>query len=101
MFFYIPLRYRLISLTLHYCSKAVYRKHRLQLALQLALSLNSVPDSEKRFLLEEVPLNDDEDSDYKVPDWIPEERRLSVQSLVASFPQVIQFLPIQKNNKNN
>ncbi|XP_029051229.2 cytoplasmic dynein 2 heavy chain 1 [Osmia bicornis bicornis] len=79
---------RLISLTLHYCSKAVYRKHRLQLALQLALSLNSVPDSERRFLLEEVPSNDDQDSDYNVPDWIPEERRLSVQSLVSSFPQI-------------
>ncbi|CAK9809936.1 Cytoplasmic dynein 2 heavy chain 1 [Anthophora quadrimaculata] len=79
---------RLISLTLHYCSKAVYRKHRLPLALQLALSLNSVPEVEKNFLLEEVPLNSDEDSDYKVPDWVPEERRLSVQALVSSFPQL-------------
>ncbi|XP_076387639.1 dynein cytoplasmic heavy chain beethoven [Megachile rotundata] len=93
---------RLISLTLHYCSKAVYRKHRLQLALQLALSLNSVPDAEQRFLLEEVPLNDDEDPDYKVPDWIPEERRLSVRSLVSSFPQIAaRMKPAWLNDVNN
>lgn len=80
--------YRLIALTLHYCSKAVYREHRLPVALQLALSLNSVPDVERNFLLGEIPLNDDEDSDYKIPDWVPEERRLSVRTLVSSFPQV-------------
>ncbi|XP_050496495.1 cytoplasmic dynein 2 heavy chain 1 [Bombus huntii] len=79
---------RLIALTLHYCSKAVYREHRLPVALQLALSLNSVPDVERNFLLGEIPLNDDEDSDYKIPDWVPEERRLSVRTLVSSFPQI-------------
>ncbi|XP_043507557.1 cytoplasmic dynein 2 heavy chain 1 [Frieseomelitta varia] len=79
---------RLIALTLHYCSRAVYREHRLPVALQLALSLNSVPDVERNFLLGEIPLNDDEDPDYKVPDWVPEERRLSVRALASSFPQV-------------
>lgn len=66
----------------------MYREHRLPVALQLALSLNSVPDVERNFLLGEIPLNDDEDSDYKIPDWVPEERRLSVRTLVSSFPQV-------------
>lgn len=80
--------YRLIGLTLHYCSKAVYRKHRLPLALQLALSLTSVPDIEKNFLLGEAVLNDDEDSDYRVPEWITEERRTSVRALASSLPQV-------------
>ncbi|XP_017764042.1 PREDICTED: cytoplasmic dynein 2 heavy chain 1 [Eufriesea mexicana] len=79
---------RLIGLTLHYCSKAVYRRHRLPVALQLALSLNSVPDVERNFLLGETPLSDDEDSDYRVPDWVPEERHLPVRSLVSSFPQI-------------
>ena len=79
---------RLIALTLHHCSRAVYREHRLPVALQLALSLNSVPDVERNFLLGEIPLNDDEHPDYKVPDWVPEERRLSVRALASSLPQV-------------
>ncbi|XP_017891098.1 cytoplasmic dynein 2 heavy chain 1 isoform X2 [Ceratina calcarata] len=79
---------RLVGLTLEYCSRAVYRKHRLPLALQLALSLSSVPKAERNFLLGEVSLDDDEDSEYRVPDWIPEERQLSVRSLAAAFPQI-------------
>lgn len=66
----------------------MYREHRLPVALQLAFSLNSVPDVERNFLLGEIPLNGDEDSDYKVPDWVPEERRLSVRTLALAFPQV-------------
>ncbi|XP_076748967.1 dynein cytoplasmic heavy chain beethoven [Xylocopa sonorina] len=79
---------RLVALTLQYCSKAVYRKHRLPLALQLALSLNSMPEDERNFLLGEAPLSDDEDSDYRVPEWVPEERRIAVRTLVSSFPQI-------------
>ncbi|KZC10148.1 Cytoplasmic dynein 2 heavy chain 1 [Dufourea novaeangliae] len=92
----------LISLALYYCSKAVYRKHRLPLALQLALSLHSVPDVEKNFLLGEVVLDDDNDSDYRVPEWVPEERRLAVRALVSSLPQIAASIkPAWLNDVSN
>ncbi|XP_076621618.1 dynein cytoplasmic heavy chain beethoven [Colletes latitarsis] len=93
---------RLIGLTLYYCANAVYRKHRLPLALQLALSLHSVTDIERNFLLGEVVLDDDEDPDYRVPEWVPEERRLSVRALVSSLPQiVIRMKPAWLNDVSN
>ncbi|XP_076646917.1 dynein cytoplasmic heavy chain beethoven [Halictus rubicundus] len=93
---------RLISLTLYYCAKAVYRKHRLPLALQLALSLHSVPDAERNFLLGEVLSNDDGDSDYRVPEWVPEERRLSVRALVSALPHVAtKMKPAYLNDVGN
>nr|XP_033320776.1 cytoplasmic dynein 2 heavy chain 1 [Megalopta genalis] len=93
---------RLISLTLYHCAKAVYRKHRLPLALQLALSLHSVPDVERNFLLGEVLSNDDGDSDYRVPEWVPEERRLSVRALVSALPHVAaKMKPAYLNDASN
>ncbi|XP_078052127.1 dynein cytoplasmic heavy chain beethoven [Augochlora pura] len=93
---------RLISLTLYHCAKAVYRKHRLPLALQLALSLHSVPDVERNFLLGEVLSNDDGDSDYRVPEWVPEERRLSVRALVSALPHVaVKMKPAYLNDVSN
>ncbi|XP_031838829.2 dynein cytoplasmic heavy chain beethoven isoform X1 [Nomia melanderi] len=93
---------RLISLTLYYCAKAVYRKHRLPLALQLSLSLHSVPDAERNFLLGEVLSNNEEDSDYRVPEWVPEERRLSVRALVSSLPQIAaKMSPAYLNDVGN
>lgn len=77
---------------MQYCARAVYRKHRLPLALHLVLAISGdVRKSEKSFLLEEsiasttvatVP-----------PDWIPEERKPAVSLLMNLIPEVI-------NNKN-
>ncbi|XP_071561821.1 cytoplasmic dynein 2 heavy chain 1 [Temnothorax nylanderi] len=75
---------RLITLTFHHCAKAVYRKHRLPLALHMALSLNPVPDVERNLLFDSGVDN----SDFELPEWIPDERREAVQALGSSLPNV-------------
>lgn len=74
-------------LTFHYCAKAVYRKHRLSLALHLALSLNPVPDVERDLLFDNSGISN-KDIDFALPDWIPDERRAAVQALASSLPDV-------------
>ncbi|XP_015119188.1 cytoplasmic dynein 2 heavy chain 1 [Diachasma alloeum] len=78
---------KLISLTLHHCSKAAYRKHRLPLALHLSLSLDPVPENERNLLQDGVVLKK-EDEDSRVPEWVPEERKSAVKALASTLPQV-------------
>ncbi|KMQ91499.1 cytoplasmic dynein 2 heavy chain 1-like protein [Lasius niger] len=78
---------RLITLTFHHCAKAIYRKHRLPLALHMALSLNPVSDVERNLLLDSGAINND-NLDFELPEWIPDERREAVQALGSSLPDV-------------
>lgn len=79
---------KLISLTLHHCTQAAYRKHRLTLALHLILCLNPVPESERNLLLDGGNLKGDENTDFTVPDYVPEERKIAVKALATCLPQV-------------
>ncbi|XP_011311295.1 cytoplasmic dynein 2 heavy chain 1 [Fopius arisanus] len=79
---------KLISLTLHHCTRAAYRKHRLPLALHLSLSLEPVPENERNLLQDGVVLKKEDTEDFKVPDWIPEERKSAVKALVSTLPQI-------------
>lgn len=79
---------RLITLTFHHCAKAAYRKHRLPLALHMALSLNPVPDAERSLLFDNGAIGNDDHPDFELPDWIPDERRGAVQALASSLPDV-------------
>ncbi|KAI4495703.1 hypothetical protein M0802_008538 [Mischocyttarus mexicanus] len=79
---------RLIALTVQYCTKAAYRKHRLTLALYLALTLNPISEIDRNLLLDSgLPSNED-NVDLEVPDWIPDERRTAVKVLASFMPQV-------------
>lgn len=80
--------FRLITLTFHHCAKAIYRKHRLPLALHMALSLNPVSDTERNLLFDNGAINNGDNSDFDVPDWVPDERRGAVQALSSSLPDV-------------
>lgn len=82
----------LIALTLNYCCKAAYRKHRLTLALYLVLSLEPVPDVERTLLLDGVGVKNDENVDCQIPGWVPEERRGAVKNLGNSLPQLLSKL---------
>lgn len=79
--------FRLITLTFHHCAKAIYRKHRLPLALHMALSLNRVSDVERNLLLDSGAINND-NSVFELPEWIPDERREAVQALGSSLSNV-------------
>lgn len=79
---------RLITLTYYHCAKAIYRKHRLPLALHMALSLNPVPDIEKNLLFDNVAIGNSDNGDLDLPEWIPDERREAVQVLSSSLPDV-------------
>ncbi|KAL2712648.1 cytoplasmic dynein 2 heavy chain 1 [Vespula squamosa] len=78
----------LIALTVHYCTKAAYRKHRLPLALYLALYLNPVSEIERNLLLDSGLPNNDDNIDFEIPDWVPDERRTAVKVLANSMHQV-------------
>lgn len=82
----------LISLTFQYCAKAVYRKHRLPLALHLALNLNPVSDIEKNLLQDGGNLNKKDDVESNIPDWIPDERKCAVKLLASTLPQIVTKL---------
>lgn len=86
---------KLISLTLNYCITAVYRKHRLPLALHLTLYLNPVPDIEKNLLENGADLQNNENLQCVIPDWIPEERKCATQVLASALPQI--FSKLQRN----
>ncbi|XP_018402903.1 PREDICTED: cytoplasmic dynein 2 heavy chain 1 [Cyphomyrmex costatus] len=79
---------RLITLTYHHCAKAIYRKHRLPLALHMALSLNPVLDVERNLLFNSGAMTNADNSDFELPEWIPDERREAVQTLGSSLPNV-------------
>ncbi|XP_029665147.1 cytoplasmic dynein 2 heavy chain 1 [Formica exsecta] len=78
---------RLITLTFYHCAKAIYRKHRLPLALHMALSLNRVSDVERNLLLDSGAINND-NSVFELPEWIPDERREAVQALGSSLSNI-------------
>ncbi|KAK0158915.1 hypothetical protein PV328_009853 [Microctonus aethiopoides] len=78
----------LISLTFQYCAKAVYRKHRLPLALHLALNLNPISDIEKNLLQDGGNLKKKDDVESNIPDWIPDERKCAVKLLASTLPQI-------------
>ncbi|KAF7991046.1 hypothetical protein HCN44_000861 [Aphidius gifuensis] len=89
----IYLEKKLISLTLNYCCKVAYRKHRLTLALYLALNLEPVPDNERALLLDAgAAIKKDDNLEFQIPEWIPEERRGAVKNLVNCLPQVVNKL---------
>lgn len=77
-----------MALTLQHCSKTAYRKHRLALALHLALTISPVSDAEKHLLLNGENLAVNNSSEFKTPDWIPEERKVAVRALTSTLPQV-------------
>ncbi|EFN76217.1 Cytoplasmic dynein 2 heavy chain 1 [Harpegnathos saltator] len=79
---------RLITLTFHHCAKAIYRKHRLPLALHMALSLNPVSDAERNLLFDNGAINNSDNSGLELLDWVPDERRGAVQALSSSLPEV-------------
>ncbi|KAL6266424.1 hypothetical protein P5V15_003274 [Pogonomyrmex californicus] len=90
---------RLITLTFHHCAKAIYRKHRLPLALHMALSLNPVSDVERNLLFDNGAIGNADNSDFDLPEWIPDERREAVQALGVSLPNVaIKIKPSWLNN---
>ncbi|XP_024946848.1 cytoplasmic dynein 2 heavy chain 1 isoform X2 [Cephus cinctus] len=82
---------KLVTLTLHHCTTAAYRKHRLAVALHLALSLNPVSEVEKRLLFRGAAAYD-ENSNFRVPSWVPEERSSSVMALGSALPEVASKL---------
>ena len=99
---FLPFSSRLIALTLQHCINATYRRHRLPLALHLAFSLNPVPEVERNLLFDGASLRNDENSEYTLPDWIPEERKLSVKALASTLPLVASKLkPAWVNDTKN
>ncbi|XP_023246189.1 cytoplasmic dynein 2 heavy chain 1 [Copidosoma floridanum] len=75
------------TLTLHHCTRAAYRKHRLPMALHLALSLGSVPDEHRNLLLsggDAYPGN----TEFALPSYIQPEQKPSVRSLFAAVPEM-------------
>lgn len=53
----------------------------------MALSLNPVSDVERNLLLDSGAINND-NLDFELPEWIPDERREAVQALGSSLPDV-------------
>lgn len=53
----------------------------------MVLSLNPVSDIERNLLLDSSVINND-NSDFDLPEWIPDERREAVQALGSSLPNV-------------
>ena len=82
----------LVALTLHHCMKSAYRKHRLPLALHLALSVTPVSEAERILLLNGGSLASSSISDFKTPEWIPEERKAAVRALTSTLPQVVSLI---------
>ncbi|XP_051159645.1 cytoplasmic dynein 2 heavy chain 1 [Leptopilina boulardi] len=78
----------LVALTLHHCTKTAYRKHRLALALHLALTISPVSEAEKNLLLNGENLAVNNSTEFKTPDWIPEERKVGVRALTSTLPQI-------------
>lgn len=64
---------------MHHCTKAAYRKHRLPLALYLALYLNTVSEIERKLLLDRGLTNNEDNIDFKVSDWVPDEQNEKVE----------------------
>ncbi|XP_020293197.1 cytoplasmic dynein 2 heavy chain 1 [Pseudomyrmex gracilis] len=79
---------RLIILTYHHCAKAIYRKHRLPLALHMALSLNPISEVERNFLFDKGGNGGADNSDFEPPEWIPDERCDAVRTLGSFLPDV-------------
>lgn len=91
-----------IALTLRHCLNSAYRRHRLPLALHLALSLNPVSEVERNVLLDGTTLRNDDNTDDKLPEWIPEERKSAVRVLASTLPQVASKLkPAWVNDVKN
>lgn len=50
----------------------------------MALSLNPVPDVERNLLFD----SNADNSDFELPEWVPDERREALQALGSSLPNV-------------
>ncbi|XP_043268031.1 cytoplasmic dynein 2 heavy chain 1 [Venturia canescens] len=81
-----------VALVLRNCLNSAYRRHRLPLALHIALSLNPVSEVERSLLLEGVSVRKDDTTDDNLPEWVPEERKAAVRSLASTLPQVASRL---------
>lgn len=54
----------------------------------MALSLNPVSDVERNLLFDSGVIGNADNSDFELPEWIPDERREAVQALGSSLPTV-------------
>ncbi|XP_011502016.1 PREDICTED: cytoplasmic dynein 2 heavy chain 1 [Ceratosolen solmsi marchali] len=89
-----------ITMTLHHCTKAVYRKHRLPLALHLAMLLTSVPEEQRNLLLHgESAYIGSSGIDIDIPNYIPSEQKLAVRALIGILPAMAENIkPSWMNN---
>ncbi|KAJ8675957.1 hypothetical protein QAD02_011743, partial [Eretmocerus hayati] len=80
----------IISLTLHHCTKAVYRKHRLPLALHLAMSLSSISEDHRNLLLsgENAYISSKSAIERDVPNFIPPEQKSAIRALISGMPEM-------------
>ncbi|XP_058798637.1 cytoplasmic dynein 2 heavy chain 1 [Phymastichus coffea] len=78
------------SLTLHHCIRAAYRKHRLPMALHLAISLNSIPDEQRSLLMSGEGMH--VGLEFDLPDFISSEQKSAVRSLITTIPTIAQKL---------
>uniref|UniRef100_A0ABD2XKY5 Dynein heavy chain, cytoplasmic n=1 Tax=Trichogramma kaykai TaxID=54128 RepID=A0ABD2XKY5_9HYME len=92
----------MITLVLHHCTSAVYRKHRLALALHLAVSLSSVPDEQRALLLSGKSSTNAAGgpvTDRNVPNFVLPEQRTAVKALIGVLPEMANKLkPSWTNN---
>lgn len=54
----------------------------------MMLSLNPVSDVERNLLFDSGAIGNADNSDFELPEWIPDERREAVQALSSSLPNV-------------
>ena len=69
---------------------AAYRKHRLAIAIHLALSLAKITEDQRNFLLlgESIFFENNINND-NVPNFVPQEQKSAVKMLMNALPQVI------------
>jgi len=54
----------------------------------MVLSLNPVSDIERNLLFDNGAIGNADNSEFEIPEWIPDERREAVQALGFSLPNV-------------
>ena len=57
----------------------------------MVVSLNPVPDVEKNLLFDNGAIGNPDNTDFELPEWIPDERREAVQLLTSSLPDVCKL----------
>jgi len=66
----------------------------------MALSLNPVSDVERNLLFDSSTIANADNSDFELPEWIPDERREAIQALGSSLPNVCtQYDVFSKQSK--